>query len=132
MKIGIIQGRLSEPKEGFQECPINWKREFDLLPELGLNHIEWIITSNNFRRSSDLIKKVTSKMYLNWGKTMYKAICQLFAPSTRADSMGSVGNDIIPEKIIRKTNGVHCHVSALIITTLAQNPFDNHAIPVSF
>jgi len=46
MKIGIIQGRLSEPKEGFQECPIDWKREFDLLPKLGLNHIEWIITSN--------------------------------------------------------------------------------------
>ena len=46
MKIGIIQGRLSEPKEGFQECPIDWKREFDLLQKLGLNHIEWIITSN--------------------------------------------------------------------------------------
>tara|TARA_R110002020_G_scaffold116549_2_gene267079 strand:+ start:764 stop:1528 length:765 start_codon:yes stop_codon:yes gene_type:complete len=48
MKIGIIQGRLSEPKEGFQECPVNWKREFELLPKLGLNHIEWIITSENF------------------------------------------------------------------------------------
>jgi sugar phosphate isomerase/epimerase len=48
MKIGIIQGRLSKPKEGFQECPVNWKREFDLLPSLGLNHIEWIITSDNF------------------------------------------------------------------------------------
>ena len=44
MKIGIIQGRLSEPNEGFQECPINWKREFDLLPKLDLNHIEWIVT----------------------------------------------------------------------------------------
>tara|TARA_R110002020_G_scaffold282697_1_gene498337 strand:- start:836 stop:1600 length:765 start_codon:yes stop_codon:yes gene_type:complete len=48
MKLGIIQGRLSEPKEGFQECPVNWKREFDLLPKLGLNHIEWIITYENF------------------------------------------------------------------------------------
>ena len=48
MKIGIIQGRLSEPKEGFQECPRNFRREFDLLPELGLNHIEWIITKENF------------------------------------------------------------------------------------
>ena len=46
--MGIIQGRLSEPKEGFQECPINWRREFDLLPKLGLNHIEWIITYENF------------------------------------------------------------------------------------
>ena len=34
MKLGIIQGRLSEPKEGFQECPVEWKREFDLLEEL--------------------------------------------------------------------------------------------------
>ncbi len=49
MKIGIIQGRLSEPKEGFQECPVNWKKEFDLLPKLGLSHIEWIITYDNFQ-----------------------------------------------------------------------------------
>ena len=40
MKIGIIQGRLSRPVEGFQECPVDWRREFDLLPEIGLNHIE--------------------------------------------------------------------------------------------
>ena len=37
MNIGIIQGRLSPPIEGFQECPINWKREFNLLSGLGLN-----------------------------------------------------------------------------------------------
>ena len=48
MKLGIIQGRLSEPKEGFQECPIEWKREFSLLSKLDLNHIEWIITYDNF------------------------------------------------------------------------------------
>ena len=48
MKIGIIQGRLSEPKEGFQECPVEWKREFDLLSDIGLNHIEWIVTLDNF------------------------------------------------------------------------------------
>jgi hypothetical protein len=48
MKLGIIQGRLSEPKEGFQECPSSWSREFDLLPKLGLSHIEWVITYNNF------------------------------------------------------------------------------------
>ncbi len=27
MKIGIIQGRLSEPKEGFQECPVELQYE---------------------------------------------------------------------------------------------------------
>ena len=48
MKIGIIQGRLSEPKEGFQECPVEWEGEFNLLSKLGLNHIEWIITYDNF------------------------------------------------------------------------------------
>ena len=29
MKIGIIQGRLSPPNEGFQECPEDWKRELE-------------------------------------------------------------------------------------------------------
>ena len=48
MNIGIIQGRLSPPIEGFQECPVDWKREFTLLPVAGLTHIEWIITHNSF------------------------------------------------------------------------------------
>ena len=48
MKTGIIQGRLSRPDEGFQDCPKNWKREFDLLGPLGLNHIEWIVTKESF------------------------------------------------------------------------------------
>lgn len=48
MKIGIIQGRLSRPIEGFQECPVDWQKEFALLPELNLNHIEWIVTKKSF------------------------------------------------------------------------------------
>ena len=48
MKLGIIQGRLSEPAEGYQDCPANWTREFDLLRELTLNHIEWIVTKENY------------------------------------------------------------------------------------
>ena len=48
MKIGIIQGRLSEPNEGFQECPTNWQREFGILSSIELNHIEWIITEKNY------------------------------------------------------------------------------------
>ena len=48
MRVGVIQGRLSPPSEGFQECPVNWKREFDLLPGLGLSHVEWIITKKSF------------------------------------------------------------------------------------
>ena len=48
MRVGIIQGRLSPPSEGFQECPKEWKREFDLLNNLNLNHIEWIVTKDSF------------------------------------------------------------------------------------
>ena len=48
MKIGIIQGRLSEPREGFQECPVNWQKEFNLLSPLELSHIEWIVTKRNY------------------------------------------------------------------------------------
>ena len=51
MKVGIIQGRLSTPTEGFQECPKNWKREFDLLDELSLSHIDWIVTKNSFNNN---------------------------------------------------------------------------------
>lgn len=59
MKLGIIQGRLSEPKEGFQECPVEWKREFDLLEELDLNHIEWIVTHENFHNNPIFYRDVS-------------------------------------------------------------------------
>ena len=48
MKLGIVQGRLSPPIEGFQETPAKWRREFDLLREHGLNHIEWVVTKKSF------------------------------------------------------------------------------------
>lgn len=51
MKIGIIQGRLSPPVEGFQECPENWAREFELLKSLGLSHIDWIVTKHSFKNN---------------------------------------------------------------------------------
>ena len=59
MNLGVIQGRLSEPKEGFQECPIDWRREFDLLSDVGLNHIEWIVTYDNFD-NNPIFKKYVS------------------------------------------------------------------------
>ena len=90
-KIGIIQGRLSKPFEGFQECPYNWKREFDLLQELGLNHVEWIVTKERYFEnpihSSDLkefrISSVCADFLVNknfltdevyWER--FNAICQ--------------------------------------------------------
>ena len=48
MNIGIMQGRLSPPNEGFQECPVDWRREFNLLFTTGLNHIEWVVTKKSF------------------------------------------------------------------------------------
>jgi hypothetical protein len=53
MKLGIIQGRLSTPTNNhIQEFPFhNWKNEFELLKELGLNHIEWIITKNSYQNN---------------------------------------------------------------------------------
>ena len=51
MKMGIIQGRLSPPIEGFQDTPSDWKKEFDLLQDIGLNHIEWIVTEKSFENN---------------------------------------------------------------------------------
>jgi sugar phosphate isomerase/epimerase len=60
MNLGIIQGRLSPPTEGFQECPDNWKREFALLPDAKLNHIEWIITNKSFSSNPFFYEDLTS------------------------------------------------------------------------
>ena len=48
MNIGVIQGRLSPPIEGFQERPKDWQREFGLLDQIGLTHIEWVVTKRSF------------------------------------------------------------------------------------
>ena len=44
LQLGIIQGRLSEPTEVSRLSKL--EREFDLIRELRLNHIEWIVTEN--------------------------------------------------------------------------------------
>ena len=45
MKLGLLQGRLSPPVGGFQEFPKDWEREFRIADELGLNHIDWLVTN---------------------------------------------------------------------------------------
>lgn len=51
--LGIIQGRLSPPVNGkIQEFPKNWKREFKLMKQLNLNHIEWIVTDDSFNNNA--------------------------------------------------------------------------------
>jgi L-ribulose-5-phosphate 3-epimerase len=48
MRLGIIQGRLSKPDNGFQDTPLNWETEFEDLSNLGLFHVEWIVTKQSF------------------------------------------------------------------------------------
>jgi sugar phosphate isomerase/epimerase len=50
MKFGIIQGRLLPPVENkIQEFPFNdWEKEFLIIKDLNLNHIEFIVTKNSF------------------------------------------------------------------------------------
>jgi len=60
VEIGIIQGRLSTPDEGFQECPVNWKKEFETLKRLKLNHIEWIVTKSSFHNNPIFLRDVRS------------------------------------------------------------------------
>lgn len=46
MILGIIQGRLSDPKSGHQTTPDNWEEEFVKIKEIELNHLEWNIDFN--------------------------------------------------------------------------------------
>ena len=50
-RVGIIQGRLTHPREGFQDCPSDWQREFNLLKKIGLTHVEWIVTKENYNKN---------------------------------------------------------------------------------
>lgn len=53
MNIGILQGRLSKPIDNFiQDFPSDtWEQEFELLDELGLTHIEWVVNKKSFDAS---------------------------------------------------------------------------------
>jgi len=49
MKIGIMQGRLSEPTNGhIQEFPKRWEKEFSILENYNLIGLEWLITKGCF------------------------------------------------------------------------------------
>lgn len=50
MNIGVLQGRLSLPIDGFiQDFPPNtWEKEFELLDGLNLSHIEWVVNKKSF------------------------------------------------------------------------------------
>ena len=84
MKIGVMQGRLSPPAEGFQECPVNWRREFDVLADLGLSHIDWVVTKNSFATNPFFFERL-SKYSIN-------AVC--------ADNL--VDRDILDEEYFKR------------------------------
>ena len=46
MKLGIIQGRLSLPENGYQDCPSDWKTEFDKLDQIKTQRLEIISKVN--------------------------------------------------------------------------------------
>jgi hypothetical protein len=49
MKLGLIQGRLMRPEDGWiQEFPTCWVDEFIKAKTLGFGHIEWIVTERSF------------------------------------------------------------------------------------
>jgi len=50
MNMGIIQGRLLPPVNNFiQKFPEgDWRNEFELLEDMGLTHIEWLVTEERF------------------------------------------------------------------------------------
>lgn len=54
--IGIIQGRLSRPTNGFQDCPRNWRIEFKRAKKIGIEHIDWVVTKKSFK-SNPIFKK---------------------------------------------------------------------------
>jgi hypothetical protein len=67
MKIGVLQGRLSEPVNGMiQEFPEKtWEDEFKISEEIGLYGIEWLITKNNFRNNPIFTHAIESKNILS-------------------------------------------------------------------
>ena len=62
MKLGVLQGRLSEPVDGlYQEFPRNWRREFSFLRELDLHGIEWLITPSFFKKNPLFLNPLSIK-----------------------------------------------------------------------
>jgi len=65
MRVGIIQGRLLPPVNGkIQEFPKdNWRQEFDILTQVDLNHIEFIVTKDSFTDFTGLsLKDYSNRM----------------------------------------------------------------------
>jgi len=60
MKLGLIQGRLSKPIEGYQDTPVDWRSEFDRMKIIGLTHMEWVVTSRSFSNNPIFFENVTS------------------------------------------------------------------------
>lgn len=67
MKLGILQGRLSEPVDGkMQEFPImTWKDEFSYCNALDITGIEWIITDGSAYTNPFFFAELSEKSILS-------------------------------------------------------------------
>jgi len=78
-KIGIMQGRLSKPRnEMIQSFPLNnWEREFELAAEIGYGNIEWVIDSDGIDNNplSMDSKRKTIKRLIEQFNVRIPAVC---------------------------------------------------------
>jgi len=91
MKLGVMQGRLTEPINNcIQEFPSKWMLEFQHLRELKLNHIEWLVTKNSFHTNPLL-----SKDYLLYSLPI-SSICADNLVDHRISDENFLKNNLIP------------------------------------
>jgi len=111
--IGIIQGRLTKPLEGFQECPSDWKREFSLLSNIGLKHVEWIITEKSFSSNPFFYEDLT--------EYPISSVCADNLVNSQISTYGFLEHNLKPicEASIR--NNVECITIPLLEDSSMQN-----------
>jgi hypothetical protein len=118
MELGIIQGRLLKPIDGnIQEFPkTDWEKEFDIIDQIGITHIEWIITNKSFSESvldldiskySNKISSVTCDNLINvkitdinFLKDQLKPICDWVL----SNGIKAISIPLLEESTITETN----------------------------
>ena len=60
---GIMQGRLLPPVEGkIQEFPPDWEREIGFIQNLGIKHLDWLITSTSLEKNPIFLMRKNSSV----------------------------------------------------------------------
>ena len=92
--VGIIQGRLSPPVDNqIQAFPREtWRSEFtNCLHNVGLSHIEWIITEECFRDNPLMVDSEETRKVLSWNSHMIGTICCDHLINSRVGYADNVG-----------------------------------------